>query len=121
MRQLCLLLFIFCIKISAQTEVKGFVIPVERQQTFKANIILLDENNEIETFGFSDKTGSFSVFTDKLGTFKLQIKAFNFNSKEIDYSSPRKWDSKFSWKKPIKFTICHREENSIRSLSSRLS
>ena len=37
------------------------------------------------------------------------------------YSSPRKWDSKFSWKKPIKFTICHREENSIRSLSSRLS
>lgn len=84
MRQLCLLLFIFCSKISAQTEVKGFVIPVERQQTFKANIILLDENNEIETFGFSDKTGSFSVFTDKLGTFKLQIKAFNFNSKEID-------------------------------------
>ena len=37
------------------------------------------------------------------------------------YSSPRKSDSKFSWKKPIKFTICHREENSIRSLSSRLS
>ncbi|WP_434978722.1 class I SAM-dependent methyltransferase [Daejeonia sp. YH14] len=38
-----------------------------------------------------------------------------------DYSSPQKSDSKFNWKKPIKFTICHREENSIHSLSSRLS
>ncbi len=41
----------------------------------------------------------------------LKLKLFN----KEKYSSPRKSDSKFNWKKPIKFTICHREE--LRSTS----
>lgn len=46
---------------------------------------MLNAKNEIETFGFSDKTGSFfSVSTDKFGTFKLQIKSLNYNPKEIE-------------------------------------
>lgn len=83
MKQLCFLLIMFCISVSAQSEIKGFVVPSGQTQSFRATVILLNENAEIEAFGFSDKAGSFSVFTDKLGTFKLQIKAFNYNSKDI--------------------------------------
>ena len=78
MKYLCLLLIIFFIKISAQTEIKGKVRFSQKDINFTANIILLNQNNEIETFGFTDKTGSFSVYTEKIGDFKLQIKAFNY-------------------------------------------
>lgn len=74
----------FFIKISAQTEVQGIVISDTNVPVVRANIILLNAANEIETFGFSDKTGSFSVYTDKFGTFKLQIKSLNYDPKEIE-------------------------------------
>ena len=74
----------FFIKISAQTEVQGIVISDTNVPVVRANIILLNAVNEIETFGFSDKTGSFSVYTDKFGTFKLQIKSLNYDPKEIE-------------------------------------
>lgn len=74
----------FFIKISAQTEVQGIVISDTNVPVVRANIILLNAANEIETFGFSDKTGSFSVSTDKFGTFKLQIKSLNYDPKEIE-------------------------------------
>jgi len=83
MKQLCCILIIFCIRVSAQSEIKGFVVPSDNPQSLKATVTLLNENDEIEAFGFSDKAGSFSIFTNKLGTFKIQIKAFNYNSKNI--------------------------------------
>lgn len=70
--------------ISAQSEIKGDIISINPSESIRANLILLNQKNEIETFGFSNKTGSFSVSTDNTGFFKLQIKAFNYNTKEID-------------------------------------
>ena len=69
----------------------------------------------IKSVTILNNTGYFEFYLNKKYWKKL------LKNTGEGYSSPRKWDSKFSWKKPIKFTICHREENSIRSLSSRLS
>ncbi|MEC5394148.1 hypothetical protein [Bergeyella sp. RCAD1439] len=76
-----LLLFLF-VRISAQSEIRGRVVFPDGS-TAKANLILLNANNETETFGFSDKTGSFSLRVGKKGAFRLQIKALNFITKEI--------------------------------------
>lgn len=84
MKNVWILFLILFIKISAQTEINGIVISDTKDSVIRANIILLNAKNEIETFGFSDKTGSFSVSTDKFGTFKLQIKSLNYNPKEIE-------------------------------------
>ena len=55
MKQLCLLFLIFFLKISAQTEIKGIIFSDNNSPVNRANIILLNTQNEIETFGFSDK------------------------------------------------------------------
>ncbi len=84
MKPLCLLFLIFFLKISAQTEIKGTVFSDNNTPVNRANIILLNTQNEIETFGFSDKTGSFSVSTDKVGKFVLQITSLNFHPQNIE-------------------------------------
>lgn len=84
MKKLCLLFIILFIKISAQTEIKGFVFSNSNQVLNRANVILLNQNEDIETFVFSNKDGSFSFFTDKTGFYKLKITSFNFLPKEID-------------------------------------
>ena len=73
MKKLCLLFIILFIKISAQTEIKGFVFSNSNQVLNRANVILLNQNEDIETFVFSNKDGSFSFFTDKTGFYKLKI------------------------------------------------
>ena len=47
MKKLCLLLIFLFIKISAQTEIKGFVLSDENQAIPRANIILFNQKNEI--------------------------------------------------------------------------
>lgn len=84
MKPLCLLFLIFFLKISAQTEIKGIIFSDNNSPVNRANIILLNTQNEIETFGFSDKAGSFSVSTDKVGKFILQITSLNFHPKNIE-------------------------------------
>ena len=84
MKKLCLLFIILFIKISAQTEIKGFVFSNSNQVLNRANVILLNQNEDIETFVFSNKDGSFSFFTDKTGLYKLKITSFNFLPKEIE-------------------------------------
>lgn len=59
MKKLCLLFIILFIKISAQTEIKGFVFSNSNQVLNRANVILLNQNEDIETFVFSNKDGSF--------------------------------------------------------------
>lgn len=82
MRCLFLLFLLLFVRTFAQSEVRGRVIFPDGS-TARANLILLNANNETETFGFSDKTGSFSLRTHKKGAFKLQIKALNFTTREI--------------------------------------
>jgi len=90
MKKLCLLFIILFIKISAQTEIKGFVLSDKNSFIHRANIILLNQNDDIETFVFSNKDGSFSFFTEKLGSYKLKITSFNYLPKEIDINITRK-------------------------------
>lgn len=90
MKKTCLLFIIFFIKISAQTEIKGFVFSDKNSFIYRANIILLNQNNDIETFVFSNKDGSFSFFTEKLGSYKLKITSFNYLPKEIAINITRK-------------------------------
>ncbi len=69
----------------AQTQIKGFVLSDDTSAPIKSNVILLNEKNDIETFGFTNKDGSFSLTVDRLGKFRVQITAFNYNeqSREI--------------------------------------
>ena len=84
MKRICTLLFvIFFIKISAQSEIKGIVFSDSGGPLARVNILLLNPKNEIETFGFSDKTGSFSVSAKYLGKYVLQVKTLNHNSVDI--------------------------------------
>ena len=84
MKKLCLLLIFLFIKISAQTEIKGFVLSDENQAIPRANIILFNQKNEIETFVFSNKDGSFSISSKAMGKFRLQIGALGFFQKNIN-------------------------------------
>ncbi|MDF0720231.1 hypothetical protein P0M11_09510 [Kaistella sp. PBT33-4] len=84
MKHLCVLFTILFIKISAQSEIKGIAVAENGQPIVRANVILFNAANEIETFGFSDKTGSFSVSTQKTGNFTLQLTAFNHQPKKVE-------------------------------------
>ncbi|SEG46499.1 Carboxypeptidase regulatory-like domain-containing protein [Halpernia humi] len=90
MKFFLLFVLFFSLKIPAQTEIKGFVFSENKAAISKANVILLNDKNQIETFAFSTKDGSFSLNTDKFGKFKVQITAFNFSSKDIEISISQK-------------------------------
>lgn len=90
MKKLCLLFIILFIKISAQTEIKGFVLSDKNSFIHRANIILLNQNDDIETFVFSNKDGSFSFFTERIGFYKLKITSLNYLPREIDINITRK-------------------------------
>lgn len=70
---------------SAQSHIKGVVKLDGSNTSIKANIILLNEKNGIETFVFTNSDGDFSLSTDKLGKFKVKITAYNHQeqSREI--------------------------------------
>ncbi|WP_139785406.1 carboxypeptidase-like regulatory domain-containing protein [Chryseobacterium phocaeense] len=93
MKNLCLLLFLLFLKISAQTEIKGFIVSEEVQPVSRANIILTDSQDNIITFAFSNKDGSFLLKTDKFGDFILQISAMGYSAKKIPISFIKKGTS----------------------------
>ncbi|MFC6267047.1 TonB-dependent receptor [Frigoriflavimonas asaccharolytica] len=83
--RIILFIFLFFSQIlSAQTQIKGIVQSDSANVSLKANIILLNEKNEIETFGFTNKDGSFLLNVERLGKYTIQITAFNYNEKKID-------------------------------------
>lgn len=84
-RILIILLFIN-LKVSAQTEIKGVVFSGSERLVANANIILLDSQNNIITFVFSNKDGSFVLNSPKTGDFKLKISALNFHPRILDIS-----------------------------------
>lgn len=86
MKHLCLLFLILFLKISAQTEIKGFVLSENKQPILKANVILTDLQGNIITFVFSNEDGSFLLNTDIFGAFTLQISAMGYIMKKIPVS-----------------------------------
>lgn len=83
MKYLCLILIIVFYKISAQTEIKGVVFSEYKKEISRANVILMDSHDNIITFVFSNKDGSFLLNTDQFGNFKLQVSATGYITKKI--------------------------------------
>ncbi|WP_435522498.1 beta-sandwich domain-containing protein [Chryseobacterium indoltheticum] len=81
-------------KISAQTEIQGIVWSENKQSISRANVILTDLQDNIITFVFSNKDGSFLLNTDKFGNFNLQISAMGYISKKFSVSIIKKGESK---------------------------
>ncbi|WHF52204.1 carboxypeptidase-like regulatory domain-containing protein [Chryseobacterium gotjawalense] len=90
MKYLCLLFLILSLKISAQTEIKGFVLSENKQPISRANVILMDSQSNISTFVFSNKDGSFLLNTDKFGDFTLQFSAMGYVKKSMPISFIKK-------------------------------
>lgn len=86
MKYLCLLSFILFLNISAQTEIRGVVFSEDKQEISRANVILLDSQDNITTFIFSNKDGSFLLNTDQFGSFKLKLSAIGYIIKKIPLS-----------------------------------
>lgn len=85
MKHVYVFIFLFIsFQISAQIEIKGLVISEQQKTIFRANIVLLNTQNEIETFGFSNKDGSFSVSTSKVGSYVLQVSSMGFLQKKVN-------------------------------------
>ncbi|WP_185151631.1 carboxypeptidase-like regulatory domain-containing protein [Chryseobacterium sp. SN22] len=90
MKHLCLLFILLFLKVSAQTEIKGFIISENNQPVSRANVILIDSKDHIITFVFSNKDGSFLLNTDKFGEFILQISASGYTKKTFRFPSLKK-------------------------------
>ncbi len=83
MKKLWLLVLFLFLKISAQTEIKGYVFSDNKTPISRTNLILFNDKEQIETFGFSNKDGSFLLSTEKVGAFTIQIAGLNYSSKKI--------------------------------------
>lgn len=94
MKYICLLLSILFIKISAQTEISGLLISDSKQPVSRANVILTDSQDNIITFVFSNKDGSFFLNTDNFGNFNLQISAMGYISKKFPVSIIKRNENK---------------------------
>lgn len=94
MKYLCLFFFIFFSKISAQTEIKGLILSENKQPVLRANVILTDSQDQIITFVFSNKDGSFLLNTDTFGNFSLQISAMGYISKKFQFSVIKRNENK---------------------------
>ncbi|MCY1661024.1 carboxypeptidase-like regulatory domain-containing protein [Chryseobacterium sp. SL1] len=90
MKYLCLLFFILILKISAQTKITGIVHSENKQPLARARIILTDTQDNIITFVFSNKDGSFLLNTEKFGTFNLEITSMGYAGKNILVSTIKK-------------------------------
>lgn len=90
MKYLCLLFLILSLKISAQTEIKGFVFSESKHPVIKANVIFMDSQGSISTFVFSNEDGSFLLNTDKFGDFTLQFSAMGYVKKSMAISFIKK-------------------------------
>lgn len=93
MKYIFFLFLIVFSKISAQTEIKGFVLSEDKQPIYRANIILTDSQDNIITFVFSNKDGSFLFNTDKFGNFNLQITAMGHLSKKMPVTVIKKGEN----------------------------
>lgn len=90
MEKLSLLFLFLFLKISAQTEIKGFVFSENKTPISRVNIILSNSKEQIETFAFSNKDGSFFLSTEKVGQFTLQVSGSNYSPKKITISINQK-------------------------------
>ncbi len=80
-----LFFLLFCSQLYiAQSYIAGVIKSDSTSSPIKANVILVDENNDIISYGFTNKDGVFSISTGHLGKFKLKITAFNYNEQAID-------------------------------------
>lgn len=109
MRYLCLLLVISFLRFSAQTEIKGVILTESKQPVSKANIILANPQDDILTFVFTNKDGSFLLNTDKVGEFSLQISALGYIKKNIPVSIAGKSPS-------IDFGIVELETDKVKEI-----
>ena len=78
----------------AQTQIKGFVLSDATSAPVKANVILLNEKNDIETYGFTNKDGSFSLSVDRNVNVTLPTKITNYYSKKDKAVPYRKYVEK---------------------------
>ncbi len=85
----CLLYLIFFAQVSAQTEITGKVYADDGKPLYRASIILYNQKDEIETYGFSDTSGSFSLITKTPGSKKLHVNVLNSHPKEIALEADR--------------------------------
>jgi hypothetical protein len=90
MKYLCLLFLILFLKISAQTKITGIVLSENKQPLVRASVILTDSQDNIITFVFSNKDGSFLLNTEKFGNFNLQITAMGHEGRSIPVSFIKK-------------------------------
>ncbi|SFH83899.1 carboxypeptidase regulatory-like domain-containing protein [Halpernia frigidisoli] len=112
MKFFTILFIIFSLKISAQTEIRGSVIDDHKRPLASVNIILLNSKDNIITFVFSSKDGSFVINSQKTGDFKLKITALNFHPNILDISIINK-------NKPIdlgKITLVQLKETEIKEV-----
>ncbi len=86
MKYLCLLFLLLILKISAQTKITGIIHSEHKQPLLRASVILTDSQDNIVTFVFSSKDGSFLLNTEKFGNFSLQITAAGHTKRIIPLS-----------------------------------
>lgn len=109
MKYLCLFCLILFLKVSAQTEIRGVVFTGDKQQIPRANVILMDSQDNINTFVFSNKDGSFLLSTDQFGSFKLQVSAMGYITKEIPLSIIKRGEN-------FDFKNIHLEKQNVKEI-----
>lgn len=82
----CLLTQLF----SAQVTIKGLLQSHDGQPVARANVILMDKNNNIDSYTFSQSNGEFSLVTEHYGDFVVEINAMGFVSKKEKVSFIKK-------------------------------
>ncbi|WP_417429960.1 carboxypeptidase regulatory-like domain-containing protein [Halpernia sp.] len=87
MKKMLLLFLFICLKICGQTKISGTLFSDTQKPISSANVILMDTQNNIITFVFSNKDGSFVINSLKTGNFKLKITAQNFHPNILDVST----------------------------------
>lgn len=65
-------------QVLAQTAVEGKVLGHGQQPLLRANVVLLDKENSIVAYTWTDKNGQFSLKTDQFGEFNLEIAYNNY-------------------------------------------
>ncbi|WP_353151006.1 carboxypeptidase-like regulatory domain-containing protein [Chryseobacterium sp.] len=90
MKYLCLLFVILFFKISAQTKITGIVVSENKQPLVRARVILTDTQDNIITFVFSNKDGSFLLDTEKFGSFNVEITSVGYIRRNIPVSFIKK-------------------------------
>jgi hypothetical protein len=75
---------------SAQVTVKGTLLSSDGKPVGRANVLLMDKDNNIDCYTFSDSGGVFNLVTQNYGDFTLEINAMGYLSKKEKVSFIRK-------------------------------